>query len=31
LSFVPWTEDGIPITWVDAETGETVVWTTLES
>jgi hypothetical protein len=31
LSFVPWTEDGIPITWVDAETGETVVWTALES
>jgi hypothetical protein len=31
LSFIIWTENNNPITWVNEETGQTLVWTTLES
>ena len=31
LSFIIWTENNNPITWVNEETGQTLVWTALES
>jgi len=31
LSFIIWTENNNPITWVNEDTGQTLVWTTLES